>query len=358
MSEQKNTMQSFFENQCCVVIDPSKSFQASIHQCLKNLGQPSLNIVLVSKYEDAQRRIEELKPRILITEYEIDGHKGLALVEQQQKFHEDQTRISIVISRNSSDSVVAEAAEEQIDCFILKPFSMDDFRKKLTTVIENKINPTPYSRKIKEGRKALLEKDIETAKTAFKEAKSLHEKPSLACFYLGDASRAKSEVAIALSEFKEGRGYNNLHYKCLIGEFEVLVEKKDYREANELIPILIKNFPLTPKRLTQVFIAAVFSMQFDHLPAYYEQLVRLDKRSPELIKIASLALFTGGKWYLQKQDRKHATDLFEKALTVAVRDSVLLEQIINELKKAEATKEADYFASKAKYHMPHKAVAK
>jgi DNA-binding NarL/FixJ family response regulator len=352
VSDPKLTMKSFFENQVCLVVDPSKSFQASIQQCLKGLGQPSLNIVLIAKYEDAQRRIDELKPRIIITEYEVDGQKGLSLVEQQQKYHEDQSRISVVISRNSSDSAVAEAAEEQIDCFILKPFSMDEFRKKLTAVIENKINPSPYSLKIKEGRKVLQTKDYETAKALFQEAKTLHSKPSLACFYLGDSYRAISQMPAALAEFKEGRSYNNLHYKCLIGEFEVFVETKDYHKANALIPILIENFPLTPKRLTQVFIASVFSKQFDHLPVYYEQLVRFDKRSPELTKIASVALFTGGKWFLQKNDLKHACSLFEKALTAAVRDSVLLEQIVMELRKVGATKEADHFAAKSKYHMP------
>ena len=167
MADPKNAMQRFFENQTCIIVETSKSFQASIHHCLKGLDLPFINIVMISKYEDALRRIEELKPRILITEYDVEGRKGLALVELQQRYHDDQSRISVVISRNSSDSVVAEAAEEQVDCFLLKPFSTDDFRKKMVTVIEQKVNPSPYSLKIKEGRRALAAKDHEKAKLAF-----------------------------------------------------------------------------------------------------------------------------------------------------------------------------------------------
>jgi DNA-binding NarL/FixJ family response regulator len=347
MADQKSAMQAFFENQTCLVVETSKSFQASIHQCLKTLDLPNLNVILISKYEDAVKKIEELKPRIIITEYDLDGQKGLALVELQQKHFEDQSRISIVISKNSSDSVVAEAAEEQVDSFILKPFSPDDFRKKLVAVIERKVNPSPYSQKIKEGRQAFSSKDYEKAKLAFTQAKSLIDKPALACFYMGDSYRALTQTPEALAEFKEGRKYNPLHYKCLIGEFEILVDNKDYNRAYELIPILIKNFPLTPRRLTQVFIAAVFSLKFDYLPDYYEQLLKLDQRSPELIKIASVALFTGGKWYLQKQDLKHACDLFEKALTVVSRDITFLDQVIAELMKANAKAEVQYFFGRA-----------
>jgi len=346
MQDSKFTMESFFENQTCLVVDPSKAFQAAIQQCLKELNVASMQIVMLSKYDEAARRIPELKPRILITEYDIEGQKGLGLVELQQRHFEDQSRISIVISRNSTDSVVAEAAEEQVDCFLLKPFSTEDFRKKLMAVITDKLNPSDYALKIKEGRQALSAKDYETAKNAFQEAKALNEKPSLACFYLGDTFRNLTEPVLALNEFKEGRKYQPLHYKCLIGEFEILVENKDYNKAYELIPILIRNFPLTPRRLTQVFIAAVFSMKFEYLPAYYEQLVKLDQRSPELIRIASVALFTGGKWFLQHKDLTHACDLFEKAITVVGREISFVEQVINELIKADAKQEVQAFFGK------------
>lgn len=346
MQDSKFTMESFFENQTCLVVDPSKAFQAAIQQCLKELNVPSMQIVMLSKYDEAARRIPELKPRILITEYDIEGQKGLGLVELQQRHFEDQSRISIVISRNSTDSVVAEAAEEQVDCFLLKPFSTEDFRKKLMAVIADKLNPSDYSLKIKEGRQAMSAKEYEKAKKAFQEAKALSEKPSLACFYLGDTFRNLTEPVLALNEFKEGRKYQPLHYKCLIGEFEILVENKDYNKAYELIPILIRNFPLTPRRLTQVFIAAVFSMKFEYLPAYYEQLVKLEQRSPELIRISSVALFTGGKWFLQQKDLTHACDLFEKAITVVGREISFVEQVINELIKADAKQEVQAFFGK------------
>ncbi len=344
---QQTALQSFFENQVCLIVEPSKAFLASIQTCVKSLDLPIGEIILANKYEEAVAFIQQRKPRMLITEYDVLGHNGLSLVELQQQFQEDQNRISIVVSGNSSDSVIAESAEEQVDSFLLKPFSSDDLKKKLLAVIQAKVNPSPYSLKIKEGRTFQQENVLNEAVNSFIQAKQLHEKPSLACFYLGDVYKLLKENKKALTEFQEGRIYHPLHYKCLIGEFEILVEDKDYQRAYELIPILIKNFPLTPRRLTQVFIAAVFSMRFEFLPAYYEQYIKIDRRSPELIKIASLAFFTAGKWYLQNKDVKKAGNFFEKALFIVNRDIDFLVQIIEELIKSQAYEEALLFLTKA-----------
>lgn len=343
MAAEKTPMGIFFENQICLVVEPSKAFLASILACVKSLDLPSTLVLSASKYDMAYQMIEEHKPRILITEYDIDGQNGLKLVELQQSFHEDQSRISMMVSKNSSDSVVAEAAEEQVDTFLLKPFSAEDFKKKLAKVIQNKVNPSEYSVKVREARQLMQSADFEKAARTFLEAKSLNPKPALACYYLGEMFRMQRDSLHALDEFQEGRTLQPLHYKCLTAEFEVLVELKDYEKANELIPVLLKNFPLTPRRLTQVFIAAVYSGRFEYLSTYYEQLVKLDKKSPELIKVANAALFAGGKWYLQRSDLAHAMVLFEKALSIVNKEIEFLGRVIGELLKSGAQDEAQEF---------------
>lgn len=343
MDNEKTSMESFFENQVCLVVEPSKAFLAALLACLKSLNLPSTQILSASQFEAARAMIETHKPRVLITEYEVDGHNGLELVELQQRHHEDQHRISMVVSKNSSDSVIAEAAEEQVDTFLLKPFSPDDFVKKINEVIRNKVHPSAYVVKINEGRKFMHTQEFENAVDAFSKAKSLHAKPALACFYSGETFRLQKDSSKALAEFQAGRKFQPLHYKCLTAEFEILVENKDYKEAYELIPVLIKNFPLTPRRLTQVFIAAVYSLRFEYLSVYYDQLIKLDKKSPELIKVATAALFAGGKWFLQKREMAQASELFEKALLTMGRDISFLTKIIAELLKSEACREAEAF---------------
>lgn len=341
-------IQDLFSQQVCLVVDPSPVFLIFMKTALNNIESFNLELILSKSFREAKKIIETRKPRIVIVEHEIDGLKGLSLIEAQQQIYDESSRISVIISQNSEDSVIAEAAEEQVDIFMLKPFSIDEFQKRLLALIQKKNNPTEYTLKINQARELIKEKSYSSALDLLSDAKKLRDKPALACFYRGDVYRAINDPRGALAEFAEGRTYNSLHYKCIIGEFEVLMEEKEYQSANNLIPTLVKNFPLTPKRLTQVFIASVFSKHFEFLPDYYNQFLKMEQRSPELINVASAALIAGAKWQFQKNQTKEGVSLFDKAITVVGREITVLDKVITDLIKFGAVEDAQEFLKKVK----------
>lgn len=347
MSE-KSPMELFFENQVCMVVEPSKAFLASILTCLRELNLPSTTqIISASRYDQARQMIEDYKPRILIAEYDMDGRNGLDLVELQQKYHEDQQRISVVVSKKSSDGFIADAAEEQVDAFLLKPFSTEDFKIKLNIAIQSKAQPSAYMLKIREGRKYLLDRMYPEATKLLTEAKSVHPKPALAFYYLGQVYRNQGDLPRALKEFQDGQKYQGLHYKCLTAEFEVSMELKNYDNANRLIPSMLKNFTLTPRLLSQVFTAAIHSQNFENLLQYFEQFTKLDEKPEELVNTAKSAFFEAGKWYLKKENKAQAIAHFEKAFMIAGRDIGFLKTVVDELLNANARAEAQEFLAKA-----------
>lgn len=348
MASEKTPLEIFFEKQVCLIVEPSKAFLTSILACIRDLNLPSTTqVVTASKYDIAYKLIEEYKPRILIAEYDMDGQSGLNLIDLQQSFHEDQSRISIVVSRKSSDSVIADAAEEQVDAFLLKPFSTDDFKNKLSKVIQNKTQPSAYLMKIREGRQRLQDRAFVEAIQLLKAAKTLNPRPALACYYAGQAYSAEGEFSLALREFQEGQNFQALHYKCMTAEFEVSVQMKNYENANRLIPSMLKNYLLTPRILSLAFTAAISGSNFEHLMVYSEQLARIEKKSAELVAGANAGFFEGGKWFLQKGDKAQAFLLFEKALLIVNRDIRFLGKVVEELLKSNASSEAQDFFGKA-----------
>ena len=128
-----------------------------------------------------------------------------------------------MITKASSDSAVAEAAEEQLDAYIVKPFSAFDLEKRLMEVIKRKMQPSTYIQKIREGKDLVKNKQFVEARPVFSDAKKLSSKPTLACFYLGDCFLELKDFTNARKEFSEGRSHNELHYKCLTGEFDCLM---------------------------------------------------------------------------------------------------------------------------------------
>jgi tetratricopeptide (TPR) repeat protein len=146
--------------------------------------------------------------------------------------------------------------------------------------------------------------------------------------------------AQALAEFKEGRRYQPLHYKCLIGEFENLMEDRKYDQAYGLVSIIRNNYPITSHRLGQIFIAAVFTYHFDELPTFYQLFLNLEQRPPRLVQLTAAALLTAGRYWIQKQDFAKALACYEMGITACSRDLNYIEKIIADFIGAGAYPEA------------------
>lgn len=346
MKNQENDITRFLTDGVCVIVEPSSTFSSSIQSCLHGLGVRGEQILIARKFEDARRLIRESRPRVLVTEYEMTGGLGLALIEEQEKHFGESDRISIIVTKNSSDSAIAEAAEEQVDAYVLKPFSADDFHARLLQVFSQKMNPSKYVQRIREGKQQFDMKDFDRASEEFIAAKGLDEKPTLACFYAGRSFLAKGDGERALAEYREGRRYQPLHYKCLIGEFESLMDAKKYAEAYDLSLVIRKNFPVTSGRLGQFFIAAVFTRHFQDLPHYYQLFQRLENRTPWLIQLTSLAFLTAGRFAMAQKDLPKACEYFDCGVTVTGRDVKFLGMVIDELLAVKAVAQAADFLKK------------
>jgi tetratricopeptide (TPR) repeat protein len=342
----ESRVKELFEGHFCLIVEPSASFSSVIMGVLKSLGISPEQVIMAHKFEAAELIITEKKPKLLITEYDINGKLGLSLIETQSEHFDSMSRISIIITSNTNDSAVAEAAEEEVDAFIVKPFSGQTFTEKITKVFMAKLEPSNYIQAIELGKEHYFAKEFAAAASAFTEAKNLDPKPTLACFYLGQTFQKQGNISKALEAFKEGRSYQPLHYKCLIGEFEGLMFEKKYEVAYELVPILRANYPITSHRLGQIFTAAVFTQHFEDLPLYYKLYLTIEKRSAALIELSSLALLTAGRYFLVKKDITNAVSAFDMGVMVTSKNILFLEKIVLDLLKCGYPKEAQVFMTK------------
>lgn len=343
MADFDQEINQFLNYQKALIVEPSNAFFSVIQSCLTGLGMSGSNIVTANNYHDAISLMAEYKPKILITEYTIGKYFGLALVEKHDEIYDSLSRISIMVTKETSDTAVAEAAEEQLDAYIVKPFSMLDFKNRLLEVIKRKMYPSQYFEKIREGKNFLKNNQTDEAISVFTEAKGMTPKPTLACYYLGECFVNQKNHSLARAQFKEGRTYNELHYKCLIGEFDSLMYECNYREAYGLVKIIRQNYPVTSARLGKFFIAAVYTESFQDLDQLCDLYMNLDFRPPELINLVSLAFITAGRYYLRKKNSTLAINYFEIATTVTGRGIEYLEKIIDDLLKVEEVAAAEKF---------------
>ena len=120
----KESFERFLEKKFILLVDPSTSYRKIIIDSLRHLGCPKKNILYCGTYEKAEVLINEKQPEIIISEYEFMQQKnGLELKKIQTDALGDDNNIFIIITTESSNLCVVEAAEEEVDSYMLKPLS-------------------------------------------------------------------------------------------------------------------------------------------------------------------------------------------------------------------------------------------
>jgi hypothetical protein len=223
---------------------------------------------------------------------------------------------------------VAEAAEGDVDAYVVKPFTMETLRLHIAQAGIDKIKPEGYRGTIARGRDLLLEGKLTEAMTLFREAKSLSGKPSLACYYEGQGFERLKEPDHGQKSYEEGLLFNELHYRCSVALFDLLVSKKSLDRAYSVISKVSGVFPMSPKRLCATIDLAVRTQHFDDVDRYYEIFSKLDERREDLKRYLSAALVVGAMYQLRHKNSARAVSLLGKAALTAGDQPGVLREIV------------------------------
>ncbi len=346
--EQEKYFAQYLKERRILVADPSPSSKASLHSALTDLGARPTNISFVSGFTDAEEAIHKFKPQIVISDYNLGARCGLDLMQKLRAEHPDsKSTLFVLVTGNSSQTAVARAAEEDVDAYILKPFTAFSLRQTLMRTAMTKLQPSNYMKAIEAGKKLLQDGQFDDAIKAFDEAKKLNPTPSLACFYLGQTNLVKKADKIAETKFAEGLDYNKIHYKCLIGLYDVLMSQSRFVDAYEIVKRISFYFPANPQRLTSVLKLAIMTKSYDDVERYYQTFTKIDERSEEVIRYVCAALVVCGKYYLSTKVQTRALDLFKKAIPYAVHRPRVMHEIVTSLIDSGLANESAEFLKRA-----------
>lgn len=338
---------AYLKERRIVLADASPSSRSGLQQAMTELGAKDTNIFAAASFEDAEAMITKVKPQIVISDYNLGSRCGLDLLQKQRAEQPDLKQgLFVLVTANTSQSAVARAAEEDIDAYILKPFTAFSLRQTLMKTAISKINPSEYLKKIEAGKSKLAKGEIDEAIKNFEEAKTLATNPSLACFYLGQAHLVKQAADQAEGKYTEGLDYNKIHYKCLVGLYDVYMSKQRYPEAYQVVKRISQYFPANPQRLTSVLKLAILTQSYDDVERYYQLFTKIEERNEEVVRYVCAALVVCGKYYLGAKVQSRAVQLFKKAAQAGLHRPKVLQEIIVSLIEANLAAEASEFLKK------------
>ncbi len=335
LSEKKveSVIRDYLKGNTVFLIDSSGVSRARLSSILVELGASCSKIKTFGSFEQALHHYKELKPKIVFSDYKIGPRSGLDLFEEmaKSKLVEQRDSLFVMITSNSSQSVVARAAEEDVDAFILKPYTIQTVKQIFIKTALDKLFPSEYMQYIAAGKDLLLAGSFEKSLEYFEKALKLSETPTLAYFYIGQAKYMLEALGDAEKSYKVGLEHNKIHYKCLVGLYDLLMERRLHEEAYDVVRMIAEYFPANPKRLAQIIHLAIITKNYSDIEEYYNFFIGFNYRTEELINYVCAALLICGKYYLQMNYRDRAFMLFEKASITAKGHTKFLRILIEYL---------------------------
>lgn len=323
---------SYIRPKRVLIADENATTRTNIARCLVELGAIHNNIDISSTAAQAIEELQRHEHKIIICEYDLGNRCGLDLLQSQKELIADtKDCLFVLVTANTSQSAVAQAAEEDVDTYIIKPFSSLSFRERLLNAATEKLFPSEYMQKIMQGKEFMFDGKLDHALVEFEDALKLDDSPTLAYFYIGQTNTMIEQLKPAESSYKQGLSLNRIHYKCLVGLFELLMAQEQFDEAYSVVQRIANYFPANPKRLGTVLRLAILTKNYTDIERYYQTFINLDQRNPELVRYICAGLIICGKFYLQQKQHSRAVELFKKATNSSMKDPKLMKEVIASL---------------------------
>ena len=293
------------------------------------MGAKQSCIQLASNFREALEQISASSPEIVICDYNLGRNYGLELISHHREAYPNpEDRLFILVTGNAAESVVAEAAEEDVDAYVLKPFTNSSIRYYLVRAGLAKTNPSAYWAELLKGRQLLNTDQLDEALKVFSGALELNAAPALACYYLGQSYDKKGDPELTEYSYKNGLFFNEIHYKCSVSLFDHYVAQNRTADAYGVMKKMSQTFPISPQRLSKALELAVRTQNFDDILHYYTVFSNLDERRDDLRKCVCAALVVGAMFQLRRGQSAAGLDLIQKASITAAGSSMILREIV------------------------------
>lgn len=339
-------LKEYLSSNSILIVDSVSTARVNLAAVLTKFGASRQKMTLVGSLQEAKIEIQKSKPKIIFSDFMIGADSGLDLIQNQKAEYQKEKikdSIFILITANASQSVVARASEEDVDTFIIKPYTIDTLKKALLETAKVKLLPNRYLELIEEGKELLQQSQYEDAIVDFEKATHENAEPSLAFYYYGQAEYLTDSFDGAEQKYQQGLSFNSIHFKCLVGLYELLYQQKKFSEAYDVIRTIAQYFPANAKRMASVLRLAIITENFQDMEGYYSIYLKIAERPDDLIKTMCSALVVTGKYYLRTSFPSRALEVFEKAAVSAGGKTAFILYIIETLVDFKMVADADRF---------------
>lgn len=164
-----------------MVVNDKMDIRAIIRDYLRIEGYTSLNIS--ENGQAALKKAQTDPPDLIIADYDLPGLTGLELLKAVRHDKNLSETIFILISAETEQKYVAQAAEYKVSAYIVKPFSHQTLADKVNFLLDRKVNPSETAERYQEANRLALAGDLQGALEKYQQALRETQKSMAALYY-------------------------------------------------------------------------------------------------------------------------------------------------------------------------------
>ncbi|MBI5814366.1 MAG: tetratricopeptide repeat protein [Nitrospinae bacterium] len=186
-----------FKDMTVLVVDDMFNMRRTIKNMLRHIGFES-----VIEAESGQRAWEIIsstpkKIDMVVSDWNMPELPGLELLRRVRDSARHRDTPFIIITAEVSEAKIVQAAETEVDGYLIKPFVAKALEEKINAIFDNRENPPPFEKYLRVGDNAQEAKEYDKAIEAFKEALRIRPDSARARCAIGEAYKLKGNMAEA-----------------------------------------------------------------------------------------------------------------------------------------------------------------
>lgn len=232
-----------------LIVDDMENMCKSIRNMMKILKYGS-SFTLCYSGELALKAMSQRDFDLAIIDWNMPKIKGIEVLEHIRNNKKLRDMPVIMITAESNKEIVAEAAESDIDAYILKPLTVKSLENKIKGVIEKYNTPPKFMVLLKEARELAESGELDKAIEISKKAIIAEPKSSRPIRVLGSLFYKKNEMTNAEKCFLRAAKMNRLDVYAYHHLGEIYLKKNDIEKAGKFFERAMK---ISPRHYERAF---------------------------------------------------------------------------------------------------------
>ena len=291
-----------------MIVDDMPNMRRTVRSMLTRMGIRKA----VIEADDGDRAWEKLQYApidFIICDWNMPRMKGIELLRKMRKDPKYESVPFLMLTAEVEEGTIAQAAETEIDAYLIKPFVMKTLMDKIDEAMRRRFEPTEAEILFRKSTDALKTGQLKVAYETLQKVLELSPNSAKVHRALGEVFLEGRNVTKAKESFEKAISLSRQYTKALDGLATVYGMEGDLGRQEELLHQAVEISPMAPDRQLQYGKALLAVGKEEEAINALETSLKQDPESPELARAV-------GEVFLAADLDQYATKAFKKAINL------------------------------------------